>query len=505
MKLVRKCIAILCLSAFAALFAVPFPIPKVYATTTNAHEGDSATTTDSGADWTNPDNAKADDGVNATVITNYSPSDYLIITDFDFDTEGTTVPSNASIQGVEVILDHSLNAGTVAVNLMHDGAQIGNTKTSSPFGGTSDDWGIGASLTAAVVRSSTFGVRLQVTADDQEVTVDAMTIKVTYADPPTVAMTVSPGQSNAGGGGVCGQDHFVTDASYTMTFTFSESVSGFEIGDIQTSNASVSNFVTVTNTEYTVTVTPTSSGVHSITVPQDAAASTLTTAGNTANTDSIGYYVGWSGCCGVIYTNCDDAKNASRLSGTNSVIVHDNTTGFPVAELSINSTTADATVLSNITISHNSANKRTVLHTAQGHTGLDGSTVKFFVPRVSDDSVTYCKGLTDSDTDCDSSWPNRAVWTNNAGTVTLTSYTGTMSQSEAEALTVTRTTAKDSTCTDQDVWQFEGTITSGGQEGGGAGVPEFTWWSTLMLLIGGGYLIHKLFDEELPLFPQMGF
>ena len=66
----------------------------------------------------------------------------------------------------------------------------------------------------------------------------------------------------------------------TITFTFSEATSNFVVGDITTSNGSVSNFTAVSSTVYTATFTPTASlasGSASITV---ASASYTDAAGN---------------------------------------------------------------------------------------------------------------------------------------------------------------------------------------------------------------------------------
>lgn len=504
MQILRRFIALSLLSSFLLVLSMPFGIPKVGAepTSTGIKYGTSAVQGGSGAAWTNASNILADDGASASVNPNYAQTQHIDVTGFDF----SSIPDGASIEGVEIEMDgDTLASGNFYVYLYYNGSTIGTTQitpASTTLGSNADT--LGASLNTTIVKDSTFGIRILVDGGEQSATMDSLGMTLHYTDPPTVTMSITNGKSSPAGD--CGWEHTVSLATYEMTFTFSEAVSGFAVGDITVSGGgSAANFATVSSSVYTADITPSGVGSHTVTIAADAATSTATSAGNVANADIVYYAVGWVGCCGVIYLDCTNALTGSRRSGTNSVIVHDDTTGFPVAELSIDSSTADATLLSNLTIAHNSANNRTVLHTAQGHTGLNGTTAKLFVPRVGDGSVTYCEGLTDSSTPCDATWPNRAVWTNNEGTVSLTGYFGTMTLAKANALTVTRTTAKDSSCVDQDVWSIQGTISSGGQDGGGAGVPEFTWWSTLLLLIGGGYLIHKLFDEELPLFPKMGY
>lgn len=504
MQILRRFIALCLLSSFTLILSLPLGMQKAAAepVSSGVKFGTSAVQGGSGAAWTNPNNILADDNAYTDVNPNYSQTQHIDVTGFDF----SGVPDGASIEGVEIEMDgDTLGSGNFYVYLYYNGSTIGTTQitpASVTLGGDADT--LGATLNTTIVKDSTFGIRILVDGGEENVTMDSLSMTVYYTDPPTVSMAITNGKSSPAGD--CGWDHTVSLATYEMTFTFSEAVTGFAVGDISVSGGgSAANFATVSSTVYTADITPSGLGNHTVTIAADAATSTATSAGNVANADTVYYAVGWVGCCGVIYLDCTNALTGARRSGTNSVIVHDNTTGFPVAELSIDSSTADATLLSNLTISHNSANNRTVLHTAQGHTGLNGTTAKLFVPRVGDGSVTYCEGLTDSSTACDSSWPNRAVWTNSEGTVSLTGYFGTMTLAKANALTVTRTTAKDSSCVDQNVWSIQGTISSGGQDGGGGGVPEFTWWSTLLLLIGGGYLIHKLFDEELPLFLTMGY
>ncbi|WP_157966330.1 Ig-like domain-containing protein [Oceanibium sediminis] len=57
-----------------------------------------------------------------------------------------------------------------------------------------------------------------------------------------------------------------TNAPYAQTFTFSEDVTGFSIGDITTVNASASDFTATSPSTYTATITPTSDGAFSVSV-----------------------------------------------------------------------------------------------------------------------------------------------------------------------------------------------------------------------------------------------
>ena len=62
-----------------------------------------------------------------------------------------------------------------------------------------------------------------------------------------------------------------SNAPFTATFTFSEAVTGFAVGDITLTNASVSNFTATSTTVYTALVTPTASGTVTVDVPANAA------------------------------------------------------------------------------------------------------------------------------------------------------------------------------------------------------------------------------------------
>ncbi len=72
-------------------------------------------------------------------------------------------------------------------------------------------------------------------------------------------------------------------APFTATFTFSEAVTGFAVGDITLSNASASNFTTTSTTVYTALVTPTASGTVTVDVSANAAEDAAAN-GNTAAT-----------------------------------------------------------------------------------------------------------------------------------------------------------------------------------------------------------------------------
>ena len=80
-----------------------------------------------------------------------------------------------------------------------------------------------------------------------------------------------------------------SDAPFTATFTFSEAVTGFAVGDITLTNASVSNFTATSTTVYTALVTPTASGTVTVNVPANAAQDAAGN-GNTAATVATTIY-----------------------------------------------------------------------------------------------------------------------------------------------------------------------------------------------------------------------
>ncbi|RNL87921.1 hypothetical protein ED312_09325, partial [Sinomicrobium pectinilyticum] len=76
-----------------------------------------------------------------------------------------------------------------------------------------------------------------------------------YSAAPSVTLSGTPGVNTA----------------FTMTVTFSEAVTGFTAGDINTTNAMLSNLQTSDNIVYTVLVTPNADGPVSLQVPADVA------------------------------------------------------------------------------------------------------------------------------------------------------------------------------------------------------------------------------------------
>ena len=74
-----------------------------------------------------------------------------------------------------------------------------------------------------------------------------------------------------------------SDAPFTATFTFSEAVTGFAVGDITLGNATASSFTVTTTTVYRALVTPTAAGTVTVDVSANAARDAVGN-GNTAAT-----------------------------------------------------------------------------------------------------------------------------------------------------------------------------------------------------------------------------
>ena len=80
-----------------------------------------------------------------------------------------------------------------------------------------------------------------------------------------------------------------SDAPFTATFTFSEAVTGFAVGDITLGNATASSFTATSTTVYTALVTPAAAGAVTVDVPANAAQDAAGN-GNTAATRASSTY-----------------------------------------------------------------------------------------------------------------------------------------------------------------------------------------------------------------------
>ncbi len=150
-----------------------------------------------------------------------------------------------------------------------------------------------------------------------------------------------------------------TNAPYSVTFEFSEDVTGFVVGDISAGNATLSDFTAVDANTYTATVTPTSDGTVTLDVPangaQDAAGN-----GNTAATQAT-----------TTYDATKPGVSISAPSDTNAAFTatfefSEDVTGFAVGDI-----TASNATLSNFTAVDGNTYTATVTPTSEGPVTLD--------------------------------------------------------------------------------------------------------------------------------------
>lgn len=148
--------------------------------------------------WTSPGNVTAIDSTYASVTAaTFDTNDQthrLRCTGFDF----SAIPDGSTINGISVTIhnaDYANGSGSIDLaQLVEGGTPLGNNKYSTPqaltttptdysLGGTSDLWG--ATLTAAIVKSATFGIDLGclATANNSDVFIDAVEITVEYTAP----------------------------------------------------------------------------------------------------------------------------------------------------------------------------------------------------------------------------------------------------------------------------------------------------------------------------------
>jgi protocatechuate 3,4-dioxygenase beta subunit len=148
--------------------------------------------------WTSPDNIKADDGIVATISGNLADNE--ITEDLIASNYGFAIPSNATITGIEVIIDRRAT-GTddvqdESLRLIKGGSVQGNDKaatstgwpatlTAVTYGSSSDLWGL--TWTPTDINASNFGLAFSAqergTGTSKVPEVDYIKIKVYYTIP----------------------------------------------------------------------------------------------------------------------------------------------------------------------------------------------------------------------------------------------------------------------------------------------------------------------------------
>jgi len=162
--------------------------------------GTAANVAGTGSDWSSPTNAQARDVTNlaTSAIPAFGATDYLRCTNFGLSAD---VPDGATIDGIIVRINRKASLADILLDsdlkLWNGSTVIGDNKASATlyptsltdkdYGTASDKWG--ATLTATLIRSSTFGVQLLVINLDEASTrtasVDVVEMCVYYTEAPT--------------------------------------------------------------------------------------------------------------------------------------------------------------------------------------------------------------------------------------------------------------------------------------------------------------------------------
>ena len=195
----------------------------------------------------------------------------------------------------------------------------------------------------AATNGNTSATQFSITAD---LTVPTVTISSTVADP--------------------------TNGAFTTTFTFSEAVTGFAIGDITLGNATASNFSAISSTVYTALITPTTDGAVTI----DVAANVVQDAATNGNTVATQFSITadlTSPTVIITSTAADPINGAFTTIFTFSEAV----TGFAIGDITVANGTAS-----------NFASTSTTVYTALITPTIDGAVTVDVTTNVAQDAAT---------------------------------------------------------------------------------------------------------------------
>ena len=194
--------------------------------------------------------------------------------------------------------------------------------------------GTGTTYTATITPTGTGSLSIQVSAD---AVVDVGSNPNTASAKSTVSVDTVPPTVT-----ITGVPDTIQNSAFSITLTFSETVTGFTASDIALTGADTADAtatVTGTGTTYTATITPTGTGSLSIQVPANAAVDAVNN-GNTASdthtvdVDTVAPTVTITGVPGTIQ------NSAFSITLTFSETV----TGFTASDIALTGTdTADAT------------------------------------------------------------------------------------------------------------------------------------------------------------------
>ncbi|MEC7753407.1 MAG: Ig-like domain-containing protein [Bacteroidota bacterium] len=126
-----------------------------------------------------------------------------------------------------------------------------------------------------------------------------------------------------------------TNAAFTTTFTFSEDVTGFTIGDITLNNATASNFAATSASVYTADITPTADG----TVTIDVAANVAQDAASNGNTGATQFSVE-ADITSPTVTITSPVGDPTNEIFTATFTFSEDVTGFVIGDISLGNATA---------------------------------------------------------------------------------------------------------------------------------------------------------------------
>ncbi|WP_027330129.1 tandem-95 repeat protein [Marinimicrobium agarilyticum] len=152
-----------------------------------------------------------------------------------------------------------------------------------------------------------------------------------------------------------------TNGAFSITVTFGETVSGFDIGDITVTNADLSNF-SGSGSSYTATVTPTADGSVSVDIAADVVQDSVGNGNTAATTLSLTY----DGTAPSPTITSAEPSPSNSTSFTATVNFGETVTGFAVGDIS-----AGNASLSGFTDNGDGSFDMTVTPSAEGTVTLD--------------------------------------------------------------------------------------------------------------------------------------
>jgi gliding motility-associated-like protein len=152
-----------------------------------------------------------------------------------------------------------------------------------------------------------------------------------------------------------------TNSAFTTTFTFSEDVTGFVVGDITLTNGAASNFTTTSSTVYTALITPTADGTVTVDIAADVANDAATN-GNTVATQFSTLY----DATNPTVTITSPVSNPTNSTFTTTFTFSEDVTGFVVGDITLTNGAA-----SNFTTTSSSVYTALITPTADGTVTVD--------------------------------------------------------------------------------------------------------------------------------------